>query len=372
MPFDNLESRPDVTLIPPRDFETASFRFGAAATHPGGAFTHQERRDLCGDGSRFGPGADRAPPFSRDAAARDSTLITPTSPAHKGWDTGAGRVRRHRKDQPCRTAMAVPPQARHTDEAARSPRASEIFPSTSAASEGTPSVSDVEDHPSDRRGFRRCSAVVVLGLDLMFARRGTAVNPSNLEMQTYDGGCLRRRSRDGKTSCSSRSTVARPKYGAVLTMALAALFHASLLDFLTRGQPTVIAYDVNFASPDRTLLFDLAGTKWTGAESDEELVKSARKAGNVIAIADATYEVDAAAHASLDAGNPVIPDQGFQLDAAEIVERQLVFLPYPGLRDNVAGYGHNLAILDPDGALRHMTPFVRSNHRARCPSGRRR
>jgi len=217
-----------------------------------------------------------------------------------------------------------------------------------------------------------CSAaVVVLGLDLMFSRvgGGTAVNPlQTLEMQTYDWR-LTRTARPA-TARKDIVLVEIDEYSLRNMEQFAGrwpwprLFHASLLDFLARGQPKVIAYDVNFASPDRTLLFDLAGTKWTGAESDEELVKSARKAGNVLAIADATYEVDAAALANLEAGNPVIPDQGFQLDAAEIVDRQLVFLPYPGLRDNVAGYGHNLAILDPDGALRHMTPFVRSNHRA--------
>src|SRR5262245_9778121 len=216
-----------------------------------------------------------------------------------------------------------------------------------------------------------CAALIIMGLDWLFSRAnsGTAVNPlQTLEMQTYDW----------RLTTTARPETARKdivlveidEYSLRNMEQFAGrwpwprLFHASLLDFLARGQPKVVAYDVNFASPDPTLLFDLAGTKWTGAQSDEELVKSARKAANLVVVADATYEVDAAANAALNAGNAVIPDQNFPLDAPDVIERELVFLPYAGLRDAVSGYGHNLAILDPDGAIRHMTPFVRSQHRA--------
>jgi len=216
-----------------------------------------------------------------------------------------------------------------------------------------------------------CAAAIIVGLDWTFshASSGTAVNPlQTLEMQTYDWR-LTRTARP-ETARKDIVLVEIDEYSLRNIEQFAGrwpwprLFHASLLDFLTRGQPTVIAYDVNFASADPTLLFDLAGTKWTGAESDQEIVKSARKAGNVLVIADATYEVDAAAHAALNSADVQIPDEGFRLDVPGVIERDVVFPPYAGLRDAVSGYGHNLAILDPDGPLRHMTPFVRTNHRA--------
>ena len=214
------------------------------------------------------------------------------------------------------------------------------------------------------------AAAIIVGADwiLSLSSGGTAVNPlQTLEMQTYDW----------RLSTTARPETARKDIALIEIDEYSMrniepyagrwpwprLFHASLLDFLTRGRPTVIVYDVNFAGPDPLLLFDLAGTKWTGAQSDEELVKSARTAGNVIMLADATYEVDAAAHAALNKEIASIPDSGYQLDVPGVIERDVLFAPYPGLRDAVSGFGHNLFILDPDGPVRHMTPFVRSNHR---------
>jgi adenylate cyclase len=215
------------------------------------------------------------------------------------------------------------------------------------------------------------AATIVLGLDWTFAhaRGGTAVNPlQTLEMQTYDW----------RLATTARPETARKdivlveidEYSLRNIEPYAGrwpwprLFHAFLVDFLTRGKPTVIVYDVNFAGPDSRLSFDFDGTKKTGADSDQELVTSVRKAGNVIALADATYEVDAAAHAALQSDPTLLPDEGYRLDVPEVVERQVIYQPYQGLREAVSGFGHNLFVLDPDGPMRHMVPFVRSNHRA--------
>ena len=46
--------------------------------------------------------------------------------------------------------------------------------------------------------------------------------------------------------------------------------------------------------------------------------------------------------------------------APGITERRVIFPPYPDLAAAVAGFGHNLFVLDPDGPLRHTVPFVRS------------
>ena len=214
------------------------------------------------------------------------------------------------------------------------------------------------------------AAAIILGTDWIVSRLGggTAVNPLQaLEMQTYDW----------RLSSTARPETARKDIALVEIDEYSLrniesyagrwpwprLFHATLLDYLTRGTPTVIVYDVNFAGPDTRLLFDFNGEKLTGAASDLELVKSATKAGNVVMLADATYEVDAAAHAALQGESALLPDEGYQLDVPGIIERDVIFPPFPGLREAVSGFGHNLFILDADGPVRHMTPFVRSNHR---------
>src|SRR5262245_927685 len=128
------------------------------------------------------------------------------------------------------------------------------------------------------------AAAIVLVLDVMFSRvsGGTAVNPlQTLEMQTYDWR-LTRTARP-ETARKDIVLVEIDEYSLRNMEQFAGrwpwprLFHASLLDFLARGQSKVIAYDVLFAGPDPTLLFDVAGVKYSGSESDGELVKSAQK-----------------------------------------------------------------------------------------------
>src|SRR5262245_9592577 len=216
-----------------------------------------------------------------------------------------------------------------------------------------------------------CSAAaIILGLNLMFSRAssGTAVNPlETLEMQTYDWR-LTRTARP-ETARKDIVLVEIDEYSLRNMEKFAGrwpwprLVHAFLLDYLTRGGPAVIAYDVNFAGPDPVLSFDFAGTPKTGAESDEELATSAQKAGNVIMLADATYEVDQAVYETLQIESEFPPDDGYSLDALGAIKRGQVLPPYPKLRDRVSGFGHNLFVLDPDGRMRHMVPFVRSNNR---------
>ena len=63
-----------------------------------------------------------------------------------------------------------------------------------------------------------------------------------------------------------------------------------LIDYLHRGSPKVIAIDFTFAEPNSGVTFMLAGERWTGEESDQALADSVKAAGNVIMLADATYE----------------------------------------------------------------------------------
>src|SRR5207247_7298923 len=65
--------------------------------------------------------------------------------------------------------------------------------------------------------------------------------------------------------------------------------HSMLIDYLAPAK--VIGYDVDFAGADtRKGGIDFGGAQWSGAESDNALVESVKKAGNVILLADATYE----------------------------------------------------------------------------------
>jgi adenylate cyclase len=134
--------------------------------------------------------------------------------------------------------------------------------------------------------------------------------------------------------------------------------HSMLVDYLAAAPAKVIAYDVDFAEADTRKGFDFGDSTWSGAQSDDELVKSAKAAGNVILLADATFE-----GTLLDNSASPIPDAGYRLDVPGIVERRVVFPPFAALAAAGSGLGHNLFILDPDGPIRHTVPFVRSGGR---------
>jgi adenylate cyclase len=200
------------------------------------------------------------------------------------------------------------------------------------------------------------AAGVVLALNLLLAGRSGTSLLQTVEMRTYDW----------RLAATARPSTARQdialieidEYSLRNLQPFAGrwpwprVVHAGLLDYLARAAPKVILYDVNFADPDTALGFPFAGSTWTGAESDAAFAEAVRKAGNVLTLADATYEGDADV--------PIIPDPGFAPGGPGITERRVVFPPYPDLAAAVAGFGHNLFVLDPDGPLRHTVPFVRS------------
>ena len=133
--------------------------------------------------------------------------------------------------------------------------------------------------------------------------------------------------------------------------------HGSLIEFLSRGKPALIVYDVNFAEADTRVGFPYGGDTWSGIESDKALADSIRKAGNVILLADATFEGDTTSEQDW-------PDQGFILGAPEITERRTIFPPAPEIAAAASALGHNLFIYDSDGPIRHTVPFVRTGKRA--------
>jgi adenylate cyclase len=134
------------------------------------------------------------------------------------------------------------------------------------------------------------------------------------------------------------------------------LVHANLIEYLHRGKPAMIVYDVNFAeADDRT--FKFGGGTLSGEESDRALAAALRKAGNVILLADATFE---GGHT----GEYAWPDQGYRLQGPGITERRALFAPAEDFAASAAALGHNLFVLDPDGPMRHVVPFVRTEGRA--------
>jgi adenylate cyclase len=210
------------------------------------------------------------------------------------------------------------------------------------------------------------AAAIVLLIDWHFSRAdgGTAVNPlQTLEMQTYDWRLLRT-----AEPSTARKDITLVEIDEFSLKNLQPYFgrwpwpratHAILLDYLSRARPKVVAYDVMFGDPQTNTSIQFGESTMSGAESDRKLVEAVKSAGNVILPVDATYESATAG----DGDALTLPDAGYKLDVPGITERRALFPPFPELRDAASGFGHNLFVLDPDGPLRHMTPFVRSNHR---------
>ena len=131
--------------------------------------------------------------------------------------------------------------------------------------------------------------------------------------------------------------------------------HALLLDYLARAPAKVIAYDVVFSDADTRRGFDFSGSTMSGAESDKALADSVKAAGNVVLVADASYDAEVE--------NDELPDAGYPLDVPGVYELRGVLPPFKILADAASALGHNRLILDPDGPLRHTIPFVRTHHR---------
>jgi len=133
--------------------------------------------------------------------------------------------------------------------------------------------------------------------------------------------------------------------------------HASLIEYLSRGKPAAIVYDVLFADADTRVGFAYGGDTWSGRESDAAFAHAIKKAGNVILLADATYTGEIMK-------DEAWPDQGYRIDHPHIFERKVILAPAEPLLSAAAGLGHNFFSLDPDGPIRHTIPFVRVGNRA--------
>ncbi|HVC19015.1 MAG TPA: adenylate/guanylate cyclase domain-containing protein [Vicinamibacterales bacterium] len=207
-------------------------------------------------------------------------------------------------------------------------------------------------------GLTAAATVLVANAWWSAAAGGTARNPlDTIELKTYDWRMARTARPD--TARKDIALVAIDEYSLRNLEKNAGRWpwpravHSMLIDYLARAPAKVIAYDVDFADPDTRRGFPFGGSTWSGAESDQALVDSVKAAGNVILLADATYEAASGASHGLQ-------DAGFRLDAPGILERRVVFPPFAKLAAVASGLGHNLFMLDADGPLRHTVPFVRT------------
>src|SRR5262245_11288282 len=204
------------------------------------------------------------------------------------------------------------------------------------------------------------AAAIILGLVVLFARivGSTGQNPfETVELQTYNW----RMARTARPDTARQDIVLveidedslrnlQPNAG---RWPWPRVVHSLLVDFLADAKTKLIVYDVNFAEPDTRVGFKMGGETWSGKESDDAFVESVKKAGNVIMLADASYEGKVTNQAPL-------PDD-FRIDATGIKERDAIFPPFADLAAAASQLAHNMFLYDRDGPMRHISPFVRSH-----------
>jgi adenylate cyclase len=135
--------------------------------------------------------------------------------------------------------------------------------------------------------------------------------------------------------------------------------HATAIDFVARAGARAIAVDVLFIEEDTRKGFRFGGSEWSGPESDNALVASTRRAGNVVHLGEASFggtasETDGAPDWSgrLAFG----PEDG----PWRVEERPSFRPPFPKLAAVSANVGHNFLEFDRDGPARRYAPFIQS------------
>ena len=207
------------------------------------------------------------------------------------------------------------------------------------------------------------AAGVVLAADRLFTIMSGGVRPhplETIELKTYDWRLAR--TAHPETARQDIALIGIDEYTLrnlepyVGRWPWPRVVHSMLIDYLAPAK--VIGYDVDFAGADtRKGGIDFGGAQWSGAESDHALVESVKNAGNVILLADATYE-------ATEGSSPPYLRSAFSLSGAAVLERHVVFPPWEALTSAASGLGHNYFVLDADGPLRHTVPFVRTGDRA--------
>ena len=130
------------------------------------------------------------------------------------------------------------------------------------------------------------------------------------------------------------------------------------IDFAKRGAAKVVAIDISLPEKDahvKEYVWDDPNDLWSGGQSDGALADSAKKAGNVVMLADAVYE-------GIEGGakdKAAAEWRGSAYHAGPFAEpRPIILAPYQALTDASAALGHNFLTQDDDATARRMVPFV--------------
>lgn len=134
---------------------------------------------------------------------------------------------------------------------------------------------------------------------------------------------------------------------------------AEVIDFIARGNPKAIIFDILFSESEKNPLFSPAGN------SDTELMEATQNAGRVYHAMLFMSDEEQYNAVELPSGVPlhytINPTLDFQTKANEHFNNFLI--PSDGLYQSAAGLGVVTVEKDSDGVLRRMAPFF--NYRGR-------
>jgi adenylate cyclase len=134
--------------------------------------------------------------------------------------------------------------------------------------------------------------------------------------------------------------------------------HAGAIDYLARSGARLVVYDVLFTERDTRGSFPVGGQTMSGKESDDALVASVRRAGNVVLLAEATFEgLQDTSRAPSPAAAPVLPGTMFHPGSGFEVRPPLRW-PFDDLETAARAVGHNLLVKEADGSVRRARPFI--------------
>jgi adenylate cyclase len=136
------------------------------------------------------------------------------------------------------------------------------------------------------------------------------------------------------------------------------LVHGSAIDYLKRSGAKVIAYDVLFGEREGARQSIVNGQTISGDDSDRIFVEAVRRAGNVVLLADATFEGLANVVAEADVVRSAIPGPSYQ-PGAGFQSRPELDPPFDELASAAAALGHNYLARDAGSdAARRALPFI--------------
>ena len=134
-----------------------------------------------------------------------------------------------------------------------------------------------------------------------------------------------------------------------------------LVEYLNRAPARVIAFDLTFAEPDRTLGTRIGESEWPGDKSDAAFADALRRSPGVVLLSDAHYQGTEGdqANAPADWSSHSLP---FRLGPA-IPETGIILPPFPALLQGATMLGHNYWPYEADGTARRVPPFIRQGDR---------